>query len=213
MPAARTIPYFSQWESPGLTGAVLAQGAAAALARDPLWAASGAADLAEYVTWADHVCGMACLKMMLAARTGHAPPTLELARGCTAAGGYVVQPDGAIRGLIYAPFTRFVAERFGMRAEVVVGIGAEAIPALLREAEFFMASVHPAIRWPERPAPGQGGHLVLVHAASATEVVFHNPSGHDDAACRDVALPLPVFARFFAGRGVAVYPAGGGTAG
>jgi hypothetical protein len=97
---------------------------------------------------------------------------------------------------------------------VVVGIEAASIPALLREAEFFMASVHPAIRWPDQPAPGQGGHLVLVHAASAAGVVFHNPSGHEDATRQDVTLPLPEFGRFFAGRGVAVYPesVGGGMA-
>ncbi|RKK03401.1 hypothetical protein EBE87_04920 [Pseudoroseomonas wenyumeiae] len=202
----RKIPYFSQWESPDLTAAVVAEGAAVALARDPLWRGSGAADLAEYVHWADHVCGMACLKMILAARTGHAPPTLELARGCTEAGGYLPQPDGGIKGLIYAPFTRFVAERYGMKAEVVVGIEAGDLPGILRQAEFFMASVHPAIRWPERPAPGQGGHLVLVHAASAEAVVFHNPSGHDAAARQDVALPPEVFGRFFAGRGIAIHP-------
>ncbi|MFC7554104.1 hypothetical protein ACFQU7_20705 [Pseudoroseomonas wenyumeiae] len=149
---------------------------------------------------------MACLKMILAARTGHAPPTLELARGCTEAGGYLPQPDGGIKGLIYAPFTRFVAERYGMKAEVVVGIEADDLPGILRQAEFFMASVHPAIRWPERPAPGQGGHLVLVHAASAEAVVFHNPSGHDTAARQDVALPPEVFGRFFAGRGIAIHP-------
>jgi hypothetical protein len=206
------VPYFSQWESRDLTAAVVAEGAKAALARDPLWAASGAATQAEYVEWADHVCGMACLKMMLAARTGQVVPTLELARGCAEHGGYVRQPDGGIKGLIYAPFARYVAARFGMEAEVVVGVEAADLTGLLRRAQFFMASVHPGIRWPERAPPAQGGHLVLVHGAAAGRIVFHNPSGHDRAAQEDVALTPEVFGRFFAGRGVAVYAGGVGAA-
>jgi hypothetical protein len=205
MQPTRTIPYFSQWETPDLTLAVVAQGAALALPGDPLWAASGAADIAEYTRWADQVCGMACLKMMLATR-GTLLPTLELARGCTEYGGYVEQPDGNIKGLIYAPFTRYIAARFGMAAEVLVDITATDLPGIMARAEFFLASVHPGIRWPDRAPPSRGGHLVLVHAAGPAGVLFHNPSGHDDAARRDVALPLDVFARFFAGRGVAVYP-------
>ena len=201
----RNVPYYSQWESRDLTASVVAEGAKVALARDPLWASSGAADLDEYVEWADHVCGMACLKMMLAARSGMVVPTLELARGCTDFGGYVIQPDGAIKGLIYAPFTRFVAERFGMRAEVVVDVEAADLPGIMARAEFFMASVHPGVRWPEREPPGKGGHLVLVHAATPERIVFHNPSGHDRDSQEDAALAPEVFARFFAGRGVAVY--------
>ncbi len=42
----------------------------AALPRDPSWQASGAHSIEEYVAWASHVCGMACLKMILAHRTG-----------------------------------------------------------------------------------------------------------------------------------------------
>ncbi|MGO8506863.1 hypothetical protein AB9F35_37080, partial [Rhizobium leguminosarum] len=50
---------------------------------------------------------MACLKMILAARV-EIHPTLELARACTAYGGYFVNEiDASIKGLIYAPFVRF----------------------------------------------------------------------------------------------------------
>ncbi len=200
----RSVPFFSQWESRDLTLSVVAEGAKAALPKDPLWAGSGAASRDEYVEWADHVCGMACLKMILAAR-GEVVPTLELARGCTEYGGYVVHPDGAIKGLIYAPFTRFVAERFGLRAEVVVDVDATDLPRLLSGARFFMASVHPWVRWPEREPPSRGGHLVLVHEATPERIVFHNPSGHDLASQENAVLAPEVFARFFAGRGVAVF--------
>jgi hypothetical protein len=199
----RAVPYFSQWETPELTLAVLAQGQAA-LRRDPAWRASGADSLEEYVTWANHVCGMACLKMVLAAR-GHLIPTLRLARECTTYGGYVADPStGEIRGLIYAPFVRYVAETFGLQAEVVTDIGAERLPAMLGMGDLLMASVHPDIRWPDRDPPSRGGHLVLVLGATPEAITFHNPSGHDAASQADVVLPVSAFARFFAGRGIRI---------
>ena len=61
------VPYFSQWETPEMTLSVLAEGSAALL-RDPLWRQSGAETVEDYARWAVNVCGMACLKMILAAR-------------------------------------------------------------------------------------------------------------------------------------------------
>jgi hypothetical protein len=154
---------------------------------------------------------MACLKMALAALTGRIIPTLELARGCTEYGGYVVNPDdGSIKGLIYAPFVRFVGAEFGIAAETITGITTDNLPAILARSDFFLASVHPAIRWPDQPPPGTGGHLVLVTEATADHIVFHNPSGHDRASQQNVSLPPAVFAGFFAGRGVALGQRGGG---
>ncbi|RWG17800.1 MAG: hypothetical protein EOQ55_19025 [Mesorhizobium sp.] len=189
---SREVPYFSQWESPGMTLPLLAEGPSA-LHRDPLWR-----------RWAVNVCGMACLKMILAAR-GEIHPTLELARACTAYGGYVVnEGDGTIKGLIYEPFVRFVRERFGLFAETMTNVDSATVPGLLCKWRYFIASVHPAIRWPEREPPSKGGHLVLVTAASPGEIRFHNPSGHVRQSQADVALPLASFDRFFARRGIAV---------
>lgn len=203
-------PFFSQWESPDLTSSVLARGEAA-LAEDPLWAGSGAGDLAEYVRWAGHVCGMACLKMLIAAETGTVVPTLALARMCTELGGYRLE-DGTIRGLVYAPAVQLLAGRFGLAAEIVTGLDAAALPGLLRRWRYVIASVHPDIRCPDRPAPGRGGHLVLVTAATSDAVVFHNPSGHDAASQRHARVAPGVFDRFFAGRGIACVSAGSGPA-
>ena len=57
-------------------------------------ARSGARDRAEYVEWANHVCGMACLKMVLSHRDGEAPPLLELARRSLPYGAYVREGSG-----------------------------------------------------------------------------------------------------------------------
>jgi hypothetical protein len=48
-----------------------------ALLDDPLWQQSGAQTVEEYAQWATNLCGMACLKMILATR-GETYPTLEL---------------------------------------------------------------------------------------------------------------------------------------
>ena len=199
----REVPFFSQWESPDMTLPVLAEGPSALL-RDPLWRNSGAETVEDYARWAVNVCGMACLKMILATR-GDIYPTLELARACTAYGGYVVsEASGSIKGLIYAPFVTFVAERFGLAAETMTNVDVAALPGLLSKHRFFIASVSSSVRWPEREPPAKGGHLVLVTAASSGEIRFHNPSGHDEQSQANARLPLASFDRFFANRGIAV---------
>lgn len=201
--AAASVPYYSQWETPDMTMEVVAEGSAALL-RDPLWQASGAEDIDDYAHWAVNLCGMACLKMLLAARTGQVHPIVPLARACEAYGGYVTGEDGGIKGLIYAPFVPFVRDHFGLEARVVTGIAATDIEALFGRSGFFIASVHHSIRWPDREPPSKGGHLVLVTATGGGMIRFHNPSGHDDAAREDVEMLVATFERFFAGRGIAV---------
>jgi hypothetical protein len=202
--ARRRVPYFSQWESRELTEDVIARGAAVALVEDPKWASSGASTAEEYARWADNLCGMACLKMVLAARTGGHVQMMELARRCTDHGGYTVSPTGEIKGLIYAPFVQFVRQQFGIDAQVVTGIRATDVVDVLRKAEFFVASVHHTIRWPEREPPRRGGHLVLVLEATTDEIVFHNPSGHTVEAQEYARVPVATFDKFFAGRGIAI---------
>jgi hypothetical protein len=195
------IPYYSQWESPELAGKILA--GELALRDDPAWRRSGAVSPDEYARWADHICGMACLKMILAARTGEVHPTLHLARIAREYGAYVEEGD-AIRGLIYAPFVAMLGERFRIDAEVVTGIAAAGISPLLQGTGLFIASVHPTIRLPDAPPPKKGGHLVLVTSSSEASVSFHNPSGHEKETQEHCRVPVAVFDRYFAGRGVLV---------
>ena len=197
-----TVPFFSQWETPDMTLAVLADGADVALRRDPLWRGSGAETPDEYAVWAANICGMACLKMILATR-GEIVPTIDLARRCTRYGGYVVN-EGSIRGLIYAPLVTFVKAEFGLEAQVMTNVATSDIPAILARSRFFIASVSSSIRWPEREPPSKGGHLVLVTAASDDGFRFHNPSGHTSATQANAVLSPADFDRFFANRGIAV---------
>ncbi|TSE08968.1 hypothetical protein C1D09_016625 [Mesorhizobium intechi] len=201
-PSPEAVPFFSQWETPDMTLAVLADGAEVALRRDPLWQGSGAETPGEYAVWAANICGMACLKMILATR-GEIVPTVVLARRCAVYGGYVVN-EGSIKGLIYAPFVTFVKAEFGLEAQVMTNVATSDIPAIIARSRFFIASVSSAIRWPEREPPSKGGHLVLVTAASEDGFRFHNPSGHTSATQANAVLAPADFDRFFANRGIAV---------
>ena len=193
MPPERLIPpYFAQWESPALVGKFLGGRDAAT---DPHWPASGAGTAVEYAHWAEHLCGMACLKMAL----GGGPPIHALRRAVQAHGGYVETPAG-IKGLIYAGAVDWLATQ-GIAAAVALGVAAQDLPG----TGMFIASVHPAIRRPHAPPPGRGGHLVLVFGRDAQgRLRFHNPSGDSAATQADVRLSPAVFAGFFAGRGIAL---------
>lgn len=183
------VPYFSQWETPEMTSAVIDQGSAALL-NDPKWRNSGAETIEEYTRWAVNICGMACLKMILASR-GEMHPTVALAHACARFGGYVVNDgDASIKGLIYAPFVNFVRSQFGLAAEVRTALSTTSIGEILSVHPFFIASVSSSIRWPECEPPSKGGHLVLVTAASQETIRFHNPSGHDHASQADVVMPV-----------------------
>jgi hypothetical protein len=200
MPAPEIPPFFGQWETPALIGAIIT--GACRAEDDPAWAESGAESREDYARWADHLCGVACLRMALAARGITPPRARDLAQVLTGYGAYVEQPDGHIRGLIYAPAITWLAEAHGVRAEIILDRMAEDIPPLLADGGLFIASVHPAIRRPAEPAPGKGGHLVLVFGAEGGALRVHNPSGHDAASQADARLPVADFTRFFAGRGI-----------
>lgn len=195
-------PFFGQWESAERIGDILS--GALRAADDPLWPRSGAASAADYARWADHLCGVACLRMALAARGIVPPRAFDLARELNTRGGYVAQPDGTIRGLIYAPAAAWLREAHGIDADVSVDVAAGDIPGRVADGGVFIASVHPSIRRPEQDPPSRGGHLVLVFGAQDGALRLHNPSGDSAAAQRDVRLPVGVFERFYAGRGIAL---------
>lgn len=195
-------PFFGQWETAERIGEILAGTLRAA--DDPLWPRSGAAGAADYERWADHLCGVACLRMALAAHGITPPRAFDLARSLTTRGGYVMQPDGDIRGLIYAPAVAWLNEVVRLPAEVRVDVPAEAIHTMVQGGGMFIASVHPAIRRVDAEPPSRGGHLVLVFAAEDGVLRFNNPSGDTVASQRDARLPVSDFARFYAGRGIAI---------
>lgn len=214
------VPVLTQFASPELVGPIVEGGLDPAA--DPAWAESGAASPAEYARWSGHLCGVTCLRMALgtgegsgavSARAAGAPSLFALRDGALKYGAYTEDAEGVIRGLIYAPFAQYVREVHGLDATVHRHLSVREILDLLDGGRTVMASVHHGIRHPERPAPGLGGHLVLLtsRTADGAGVHFHNPSG-TTAGTRVADLPLPGFERFFARRGVSL-PASGALSG
>ncbi|MCJ0875250.1 C39 family peptidase [Streptomyces sp. AP-93] len=197
------FPTVTQYASPDLITAIAYEGHDRG--DDPRWAESGAPDLDTYRRWCGHMCGIACLRMAILARHGDAPTLFELLDGARKYGAYTEDPDtGSIRGLIYAPFAQYVADaHHRVDAEVHPSLTVPDLLALLDSGRLVMTSVHKEIRRPENPAPGKGGHLVLVTGHHGDTLYFRNPSGHTEQA-RTATLPVAEFAEFFAGRGVSL---------
>jgi hypothetical protein len=198
---ASGVPYFSQWESPELAARFL-DGSLRESA-DPRWASSGASTPEEYAFWSRKVCGLACLKMILAARGLPVPATMRLVEHALAAGAYV-QDGERVRGLIYRPFADWVGAVYSIGAEVLPDLPVDRLSRIATPDTPVIASVHPWVRWPERTPPERGGHLVLVTGRTDGMLRLHNPSGLPAASEQDALVRLADFARFFAGRGILV---------
>jgi len=205
-PIIHQVPYYSQWESPGLVPDIL-DGTVRA-ADDPLWERSGAASEDEYEYWSWRLCGMACLRMSLDFWWGVAPAAVRLAEECRQAGAYVRHPDGRLDGLIHAPFAGYARDRWGLYAEARSPLAAEELRGELTAGRLAMLSVHPSIRTLDPHPPRQGGHLVLAVGANDQELLIHNPSGFPDGSQQYARVPWPDLDRFYAGRGVVLGPPG-----
>ncbi len=197
----RPVPWITQYASPSLIAGIAYGGHPRA--EDPHWRESGAPDQETYAAWCARWCGMACLQMALLARDGAAPTLYELAVGCVQYGGYTDEP-GRPRGLIYRPFAEYARDRHGLRADVITNLDPARLTTELRQGRLVIASVHPEIRRPWNDPPRTGGHLVLVTGHADGLVTLHNPSGHTPEAVV-ATLPVPVFNRFAAHRGIALH--------
>lgn len=198
---AADVPYYCQWESPELVAGFLDGSLAAA--DDPRWAASGARTPREYAFWSFRACGMACLKMLLAARGQPVPPTMRLIERGLACGAYVVDGD-AVHGMIYRTFAGWVSREYGITTEVMPELPVSVLAREAAAGAVVIASVHPWIRWPERTPPAGGGHLVLVTRASDGMLMLNNPSGLPGESQHGARIRVADFARFFAQRGILV---------
>ena len=98
---------------------------------------------------------------------------------------------------------RYARDRHALQADVITELNPARLITELDAGRLVIASVHPEIRRPHNDPPGTGGHLVLVTGYGNGHVTFHNPSGHLPEAVV-ATLPMPVFDRFAAHRGIAL---------
>ena len=197
----RPVPSITQYASASLIAPIAYEGHPRA--EDPRWRESGAPDRETYAAWCGRWCGMACFRMALLARDGVAPTLYELAIGCAEYGAYTDEP-GRPQGLIYRPFAEYARDKHGLRADVITELDPARLTAEVDRGRLVIASVHREIRRPQSDPPGTGGHLVLVTGHVDGQLTFHNPSGHTPEAIV-ATLPVPVFDRFAARRGIALH--------
>ena len=202
LPARHPVPWITQYATPSLIAAIAYQGHPAA--DDPRWRESGAPDKQAYGRWCTRLCGMACLRMALTARDGHAPSLFALLGGCLDYGGYVEEPGGRVTGLLYRQFADFTRDRYRLHADVITDLDPSRITRECDQGRLVIASVHKEIRRPELDPPATGGHLVLITGHANGQVTFHNPSGHTPQA-GIATLPMATFDRFAAHRGIALH--------
>jgi len=197
------VPYFCQWESRELAAKIL-DGIMPAEA-DPRWKDFGAGSPEEYALWSWNVCGMTCLKMILAGSRGIRVPLMDLARKCTGYGGYVVR-GAVIDGLYYKPFARFAAKEYGLNVTVKPVMTQEDIIGALSRGLFVMASVSPEIRKPEVVPAYRGGHLILMLGYDLKERVFYlnNPSGNTPQTQEYAVVRFDDFGKFFDSKGMLI---------
>ncbi|WP_063726067.1 hypothetical protein [Streptomyces monomycini] len=208
-----SLPYVSQWGSLERNDEVVMRRAAPSgldvfLRRtDPShlhdWARDGYRSREEYLFWSRKVCGLACLQSLLHGWTEIRLSMRELLALALEQGCYVREPEGKVHGLVYRPFMAWISAQFGFTCQLIENTPIHASAPAVRPGQALIASVSPEIRDPATHAPRRGGHLVLIHAAHGETVCFHNPSGYSHNAA-SATLPLGVFERFHAGRGILV---------
>ncbi len=199
------VPYYSQWESPELTSAILTGKILASA--DPLWQNSGAVTPAEYELWSWNACGMACLKMLLQHKQALKVPLVTLAKQCLSYGGYQ-EPLQDSPGLFYKPFCTFVAAEYQLQARPVTALTITEIINTIGQGGYVIASVNPAIRDPDSTPTSKGGHLILLfgYNKKTKTLYFHNPSGGTTKNQSNVALSNKQFKKFFAYKGIVISP-------
>lgn len=199
----RNVPYYSQWESPKLVRRILEDKISAK--NDPSWKSSGARNPTEYELWSKNGCGMACLKMVLAYKTGKKLQIVKLGKKCASYGGYKIRWE-KIDGLYYYPFLKFINKEFGLSGKVLAPMSTKDIVKKIKNNNFVIASVHHSIRNPSSNPSKKGGHLILVLGFDSERRIFyfHNPSGHLKSTQEYAEISYVDFGKFFANRGIVI---------
>ena len=104
--------------------------------------------------------------------------------------------------MLRAQLRAFIRAAAGRELRVTFPLIAEV--AELDAARLVIASVSSQIRLPQTEPAKTGGHLVLVTGHDGYLVTFHDPAGHTPEA-GVATLPMPVFDRFAAHRGVSLH--------
>lgn len=134
----------------------------------------GFADLESALDWTDRICGLACVKMVLAYFSGHVVPLRQLL-------------DAGLRGQAYRQGVGWIhkglvelAAAYGVEGRTEsVGTDLYLIGDYVRAGEIVVASVGDCLDGRRR-----GGHLVTITESTGDGFLVHHPS-----SCKECEWP------------------------
>lgn len=177
------IPSFTKWESSNLVDDIRQNKISAK--DDPLWKESGAENLFEYESYSWQICGMICLKMILAAINPNKKyPSIYLAKKAEKFGVYKKNNNPDLKqnldGMFHIPFLKFIGnfDLFGFRKTMVRDYQ---LCYYLNKQFFVMTSVSEDFALNQK----KGGHMVVVVGyeiknKKISGFYVNNPSGKSE---------------------------------
>lgn len=199
------IPYYAQRESPQLVDDIIKKRIRSR--DDPKWAQSGAKNPIEYEYWCRHICGMACLKMILKDFLNKEYRTIDLAKDASLYGAYIPKKN-TVDGLLYAPFCAFLTKEFKIRSQYRTIMNQRVIKHELSKGNYVFVSVNQNIREGGiNRSKIKNGHLVLITGYNeiSKKIYLHNPSGYYNKSQINQPLSYVEFESFFGHRGIIIY--------
>ena len=134
----------------------------------------GFADLASAEKWTDRICGLACVKMVVAHFTGRAVPLAQLLEKGLRLRAYKQGVGWIHKGLVQ------LAGEYGVAGKAEpIGGNLSVLSEYLADNELVVASVGDGLDGTRR-----GGHLVTITEHRESGFVLHHPS-----SCRDQEWP------------------------
>ncbi len=154
--------------------------------------ADGFATLAEAKHWTKRICGLACLKMVIAKITGQVVTLNTLLQQGLAADGYM---KGV--GWIHQSLADVAYHHYGIRADCQsIGASLDPIEEALGQNTLVIASVSCGFK-PEK----KGGHLVVILAMDKEQLIIHHPSSHKNEQWSHYRLGKSRFLQCFSENG------------
>lgn len=126
----------------------------------------GFKSLKDARAWTRRICGLACLKMVIAKKTGQSIPLKTLLDQGLSVDGYMQGVGWIHQGLVD------IAEQYGVTAQCQsIGDQLEVVDAAINRGQLVIASVSCGFNQKKK-----GGHLVLVIGAEKDGFIIHHPS-------------------------------------
>ncbi len=151
----------------------------------------GFESIEEAGSWTKRICGLACLKMVIARITGKVVPLKILLEKGLAVNGYMKGIGWIHQGLLD------VASQYGITGQCQsIGAELEVIDTALQQNQLVIASVSCGFN-PKK----KGGHLVLIIGMQDDGFIIHHPSSEENEQWQHHFISKGHFMRSFSENG------------